>query len=142
MRPAVLIFILLIQVFASCRPESQDRNIERYLVKEIRNRIEVLDRLSSENDSVKVYARAIDEEISSYILLSKDHENLSAAVNKANAYFLNMANSYQLNDDDFTKLNTGMSLSEISSVLRQNELNLFNQLVFKYQSSPSMYTAH
>jgi len=105
--------------------------MNRYFATEIRNRRQMIDQLQRQNDSLKINTAAIDEEINNYILLSKDIENLSAAVNKANAYFLNMANSYDINYSDFTKLSTDMHLNVMATVLKQNELNLLNQLIFK-----------
>ena len=113
-----------------------------YFANEIKNRREVLDNRDKGKDSLKINTAAIDEEINNYILLSKDIENLSASVNKANAYFLNMANSYGINYNDFTKLTTQMHVNEIALVLKQNELNLFNQLIFKTNSAQTTpYTA-
>jgi len=129
-------------IFSFCRDADPGRDMHIYFADEINNRREVLDNREKGKDTLKINTSAIDEEINSYILLSKDRENLSASVHKANAYFLNMANSYGINYNDFTKLNTQMNLDEIALVLKQNELNLFNQLIFKtnlVQATP--YTA-
>lgn len=139
---SILISIFFCLVIISCRDTTQEKEMHAYFNKEIRNRREVLDKLSLQNDSLKINTAAIDEEINNYILLSKDIENLSAAVNKSNAYFLNMANSYGINYADFTKLNTGMHINEMALILKQNELNLFNQLIFKRNPSQNtIYTA-
>lgn len=135
--------IILAISFFGCRNSNQDRDMNAYFDSEIKNRQKLLDKLSVQNnDSLHINTSAIHEEISGYILLSKDIENLSAAVNKSNAYFLNMANSYGINYSDFTKLNTGMHINEMALVLKQNELNLLNQLIFKSNHSHNqVYTA-
>ena len=113
-----------------------------YFEKEISNRIAILDTLALKNDSLKIYASEIHKEVADMILMSRDVENLAAAVNRANAYFVNLSHEYGINSSDFTELNTGMNLNDIASVLRQNELNLFNQLIFKKSpTSVIPYTA-
>lgn len=136
--------LLSLSLFLTCcRDTNPAKGMNAYFDSEIKNRRQLLDSLSAKSDSLKVNTAAIEEEISNYILLSKDIENLPAAVNKSNAYFLNMANSYGINYSDFTELNTGMHINEMASVLKQNELNLFNQLIFKYKQAPAVpYTAH
>jgi len=126
-----IFYFAFILLFSFCGNHDQGADMNRYFATEIRNRRQMIDQLQRQNDSLKINTAAIDEEINNYILLSKDIENLSAAVNKANAYFLNMANSYDINYSDFTKLSTDMHLNVMATVLKQNELNLLNQLIFK-----------
>lgn len=113
-----------------------------YFEKEIQNRRSILDTLTVNNDSLVVNTEAVHQQINDYILLSKDIENLTASVNMANAYFLNLAHTYAIHEKDFTNVSTAMHPNEIAITLKQNELNFFNQLIFKNNSIPlSPYTA-
>ena len=127
----ILLSLFCISVFTFCTNSKENAEMNAYFEKEIKNRREILDKLSLQNDSLNISTLAIHQQVNDYILLSKDVENISAAVNTANAYFLNMANSYGINYADFTKITRDMSLDEIAIILKQNELNLFNQLIFK-----------
>jgi len=113
-----------------------------YFEKEIINRKQLLETLEVKNDSLKVNTAAVDEEINNFILLSKDIENLSAAVNRSNAYFLNLAHTYGINYSDFTELTTAMHPSDMTTILKRNELNFFNQLILKIRPDQAIpYTA-
>lgn len=125
------ICLLIVVTFSFCKNEDPGKEMNAWFEKEISNRREILDTLKVSNDSLKINTAAVHQEVNDLILLSKDVENLSALVDRANAYFLNLAHSYGVNYADFTELNTKMSLSEIASVLKQNELNLLNQVIFK-----------
>jgi hypothetical protein len=138
----LIIAVCLLVSFTFCRNENLTHDIKAYFEKEIQNRWSVLDTLSVSNDSLKVNTEAVNQQINDYILLSKDIENLTASVNMANAYFLNLSHTYAINENDFTKVSTAMHPNEIAITLKQNELNFFNQLIFKnnaIQLSP--YTA-
>lgn len=135
------ISLFLILVAFACRNTGEVRDMNAYFENEIRNRQEVLRKLDTANSS-GINTAAIHEEVNACILLSKDIENLSASVDRGNAYFLNMANSYSISYGDFTKLTTGMHVDEIALVLKQNELNLLNQLIFKLDPGQNqIYTA-
>lgn len=124
-------YFAVLLLLVACRGEKPDKNINQYFEKEIKNRCELIATLEIKNDSLKVNCEALDEEINQFILLSKDIENLSAAVNRSNAYFLNLSHTYGLNYSDFTELNTGMHINEMATILKKNELNFLNQLIFK-----------
>ena len=54
-----------------------------------------------------------------------------------------MSSKHVLNHSDFIVLRTDMHLDEIASNLKQNELNLLNQLIFKSgKTGLPLYTAH
>ena len=118
-------------IFLSCRNEDLTHDMNAYFEKEIAARRVILDTLNVTNDSLVVNTKAVHQEIYDFILLSKDIENLSASVNRANAYFLNLAHTYGLAESDFATINTGMHTKERAIILKQNELNFFNQLILK-----------
>jgi hypothetical protein len=74
-------------------------------------------------------------------LISKDIENLAACANLSNDFFGELAKEFSLNPLDFNSVKTEMHVNEIAVVLRQNELNFLNQLLFKSGSPPALYTA-
>jgi hypothetical protein len=104
--------------------------------------MEVLQSVVISGDSLPLKVLLIDKEVDNLILISKDIENLSASINRANSFFDALTAEFRLQIKDFTKLNTGMHVDEIELVLKQNELNLFNQIIFKITGAKNtMYTA-
>jgi hypothetical protein len=87
-------------------------------------------------------AKAIDRRTRQLILLSKDVENASASVNLSNREFHDWATGFHLNASDFDSLSIGMHREQMEVILRQNELDLLNQLLLKSGHSPSLMTAH
>ncbi|PBQ34397.1 hypothetical protein CNR22_22335 [Sphingobacteriaceae bacterium] len=137
-----IICVLISLIFSFCRNEDPGKEMNAWFEKEIANRRQILDTLKVSNDSLKINTAAVHEEVADLILLSKDVENLSACVNRANAYFLNLANSYGINQSDFGKVSTEMHINVIAITLKQNELNLLNQLIFKSRPNQLIpYTA-
>ncbi|WP_317897391.1 hypothetical protein [Aurantibacillus circumpalustris] len=127
----IQISLFLVLIFSFCRNEDLTRDMNAYFEKEISKRREILDTLKVNNDSLRVNTKTVHEEVNNFILMSKDIENLSASVNTANAYFLNLAHAYRINESDFTNVAVTMHTNEIAVILKQNELNFFNQLIFK-----------
>ena len=101
------------------------------LDREIAERIQRIESYAKMNDTVFTYPKSIDEEVKKVILMSKDIENLQAAVNRGNAYFLSLAKEFKLNIADFEQLNTGMHVDDIGSALKQNEMIFFNHILLK-----------
>lgn len=134
-------FILL---FAnSCRNSGNQTETDEWLNEEIKTRIEVLNDIPQTKDSLFINPDEIDQEINNILLLSKDIENIQASVHRANMYFQKMSSRYVLNQYDFIVLRTDMHLDELATNLKQNELNLLNQLIFKTgKTGLPMYTAH
>jgi hypothetical protein len=134
------LFVLFI--LFSCENKYDKKATLAYFDKEIAHRMEVLTPLVISGDTLRSKISLIDNEVANLILLSKDGENISASVNRANSFFDALAAEFRLQIKDFTKLNTGMHVDEIELVLKQNELNLFNQIVFKSTGAKNtMYTA-
>ncbi|MFO0356377.1 MAG: hypothetical protein ACK50A_05435 [Sphingobacteriaceae bacterium] len=132
-----ILFITLI-VFASCKNKDHSKESESYFKTEIAGRIEKIDQL----DSTYIDPHKIDEEINKFILLSKDIENLNASINRSTQFFDTISIKYQLNRADFTNIDKSMTLDQMAMVLKGNELNLFNQILFKNNKGESlMYTA-
>lgn len=132
-----LLFITLIG-FASCKNKDHSKESESYFKTEIAGRIEKVDQL----DSTYIDPHKIDEEINKFILLSKDIENLNASIIRSTQFFNTISMKYQLNRADFTNIDKSMTLDQMAMVLKGNELNLFNQILFKNNKGESlMYTA-
>ena len=140
MKISSVFFLLLINF--SCQTHSEKKESLNHFNNEIKARMEVLQTLVIAGDSMKIKSKLIDEEVSNLILISKDIENLSASVHRANAFFDALAAEFRIEMNDFTKLNTGMHVDEMELILKQNELNVFNQIIFKNSSGKNtMYTA-
>lgn len=139
-----IVLLSLILLFAnSCRNTNNKSETDAWLDGEIKNRMEVLVNLSQPADINSIHPYEIDREINNILLLSKDIENIQASVNRANRYFETMSSKQALNHSDFIVLRTDMHLDEIATDLKQNELNLLNQLIFKTgKTGLPMYTAH
>ncbi len=139
----IILLNLLLLFASSCRNNGNQNETDVWLNKEIKNRIEVLKQIPQTKDSFFINPDGIDQEINNILLLSKDIENIQASVNRANRYFETMSSKHVLNHSDFIALRTDMHLDEIATDLKQNELNLLNQLIFKTgKTGLPMYTAH
>ncbi len=128
---AMLFFTLL---GSSCRNSNPNQKMDSYFEKEISNRRQILDTRHLTVDSLKVNTAEIDLEINRIILLSKDLENLTASVNRGNSYFKKLNDAFHLDLSEFTILTAAMYGNDIATVLKQNELTLFNRLIFKGQA--------
>jgi len=136
------LLLLTLLILFSCQTKTEKTESRIYFDKEIANRMEVLQSVVISGDSMRSKIGLIDQEVDNLILISKDIENLSASVNRANSFFDALAAEYRIEMKDFIKLNSGMHVDEIELVLRQNELNLFNQIIFKSTGAKNtMYTA-
>jgi regulatory protein YycH of two-component signal transduction system YycFG len=132
------ILLIVLIGFAGCKNKDHSKDSESYFKTEIAGRIEKIDQL----DSNYIDPHQIDSEINKFILLSKDIENLSASINRSTHFFDTLSVKYQLNRADFTNIDKSMTLDQMAMVLKGNELNLFNQILFKNNKGESlMYTA-
>lgn len=93
------------------------------------------------NDTIDSTARAIDQRVRQLVLLSKDIENLPGTVNLSNDEFSAWARTLHINRADLDVLSPEMHVDEIEVLIRQNELDLLNQLVIRSAGSPSLFTA-
>lgn len=126
-------YIILVLFFlnVACRNSNQNKEMDLYFEREIKGRMKILNAYLKSNDSGKINVSEIDKEVNNIILLSKDVENLGASVNRANKYFKALSEKYEINSFDFTTLSVAMHPNDIATILKQNELNVFNQLIFK-----------
>lgn len=131
-------------LFASCAsPEQPQHAGEAMLSKEIQLRLNELQGLKDSLMVKGIEPEAIHTRFGDLLLMSKDHENLQAAVNLSNQYLNELCSKHQFNASALNELNTGMSLSEISYLLKQNELNILNQVMLqKLNRSVSLESAH
>lgn len=131
-----LLFVLFcLVIVSSCRNSNPNEEMDACFDADIKNRMDVLNRFNTVQDSLHINVSHIQKEVDNLLLLSKDIENLSAVVNKANHYFDVVSEQYAIRKLEFIPLTTFMHVNEIASVLKQNELNLLNELVFKTNAS-------
>jgi hypothetical protein len=115
--------------------ENKNKKLNTTINKEIENKIKLLNTGGIQTDSLKANAKQIDSNVNSLILLSKDIENISAAINKSNQYYNKLSETYQINNNQFKKIKVGMHVDDIETILRENELNFFNLILIKNNRS-------
>lgn len=126
---------------AQCTGNKREKQTEAYFKEEIDFRIKKINEINA-SDSIAIDPLKIDAEINKLVLLSKDIENINASINKSKLFFDTIALQLNINRHDFIDIDKTMTLEEISTALKSNELNIFNQVIFKYQKGGSaMYTA-
>ena len=131
-----LLIMLAVAFLVSCSgSENKNRKINASFDKEIGNRIKILNKDSVQTDSLKVNPNEVDSIVNTFILLSKDIENISASINKSNQYFNDLASQYKLSAHDFIKVKNGMHVDDIATTLKQNELSFFNLILLKNNKS-------
>ena len=93
-------------------------------------------------DSLQLDVMEVHTEVDRFLLLSKDIENLDASINLSRKYFDELAVKFNFKRTDFTDITKTMTLEEIANALKGNELNLYNQVLFKYKGAEElMFTA-
>ena len=105
--------------------------MDNYVQKEIQDRIAQINQLNRNKDTVIIDPAAVEKKVNELLLLSKDIENLGACANVANRYFEDLTVQHHLNPADLKKINTGMHIDDISSVLKQNEMVVFNHILLQ-----------
>jgi hypothetical protein len=138
-RSAIVPFLLAL-LLASCS-NRDDRKEELYFSQQIDGRLKIISGLPV-HDTVKKDAVAIHRRVDDLILLSRDIENLGACMHLTNEYFIGIAHRYGINPADFRQLNAGDHVDNISLTIKQNELDLLNQLILRSDSAGKyLYTA-
>ena len=93
-------------------------------------------------DSLQVDIMSVHKDVDRFLLLSKDIENLDASINLSRNYFDELSLKFNFKRTDFTDINKTMTLEEIANALKGNELNFYNQVLFKYKGAEGvMFTA-
>ena len=115
--------------------ENKNKKLNTTINKEIENKIKLLNTSGIQTTSLKANAKQIDSNVNSLILLSKDIENISAAINKSNQYYNKLSETYQINNNQFKKIKVGMHADDIETILKENELNFFNLILVKNNRS-------
>jgi hypothetical protein len=135
------VFLICFAILWSCRGPAVSHYMLLYFEQEVSDRLLAMESPAVKNDSLAQRVREIDKRISEFILISKDIENLAASVSLSNAYFNELSEEFKLKSSDFSSLHPQMHVNEIAVRLRQNELNLFNQLLFRFSGDTALYTA-
>jgi hypothetical protein len=134
-------FLPVLIVFLSfCTERERKEESSAYFKTEIGSRMAAIKDLKLA-DSVKVDVMEVDKEVDRLLLMSKDIENVQASINLSKKFFDELAAKNNINRSDFTDITHEMTLEEIENALKGNELNFFNQILFRYKASPGMYTA-
>jgi hypothetical protein len=115
--------------------ENKNKKVNITINKEIESKLKLLNTSGIQTDSLKANAKQIDSNINSLILLSKDIENMSAVVFKANQYFNTLSQTYKLNSNQFITIKTGMHVDDVTTILKENELKFFNLILIKNNRS-------
>lgn len=115
--------------------ENKNKKVNITINKEIESKLKLLSTSGIQTDSLKANAKQIDSNINSLILLSKDIENMSAVVFKANQYFNTLTQTYKLNSNQFITIKTGMHVDDVATILKENELKFFNLILIKNNRS-------
>jgi hypothetical protein len=136
MKYFILVFTVLL---FSCIDRDRKEASATYFDKEIASRMKAITDLKLSDSIVDVVE--VNEEVDRLVLMSKDVENLQAAINLSKKFFDELAEKNRINRSDFIDLNDEMSLEETATALKGNELNFFNQILFRYKGSTGMYTA-
>ena len=105
--------------------------MDQYVQKEIQDRISRISALNKSRSTVIIDPVAVERKVNDLLLLSKDIENLGACANMANQYFAGLTKQYHLSSSDLGKINTGMHVNDIASVLKQNEMVVFNHILLQ-----------
>ncbi len=136
-------FLFLAALLFNCRHSLNTNTANNeYLEQQITERLHVIAQSTLQTSSSLPDIKKIAGEIDKLILLSKDVENLKASLNQSNSFFENTAKNYNIESSDFEKLYEGMPLEDITTVIKKNELNLLNKIIFKYyNTSGGMFTA-
>ncbi len=132
---SILFIVLSGLIVASCNNSEKNTAVIQSFDKEIENRRAILNRLNMYDDSLAIISQAIHKEVQNLILLSKDVENLPACVNKGNQFFSKMAERYTLSPAHYTVLKHYMFPYELEVALKQNELAVYNQIIFNNGAS-------
>lgn len=138
MRYFIPIFVFL---FVSCTDHDRKEASVAYFDKEIASRMATINDLKLA-DSIKVDVTDINKEFDRLLLMSKDVENLQACINLSGKFYDELAVKYNINRSDLINITHEMSLEETANAIKGNELNFFNQIIFRYKGSAgTMYTA-
>ncbi|MBK7309722.1 MAG: hypothetical protein IPI93_02755 [Sphingobacteriaceae bacterium] len=138
MRYLVVFFVCLA---VSCSRGDREKESQDYFKKEIDSRMAKLKELKFA-DSLQVDILEVHTEVDRFLLLSKDIENLDVSINLSRKYFDELSQKFNFKRTDFTDINKTMTLEEIANALKGNELNFYNQVLFKYKGAEgAMFTA-
>lgn len=129
------IFSLLVLTCACNYSENKNKKVNITINKEIESKLKLLNTSGIQTDSLKANAKQIDSNVNCLIFLSKDIENMSAVVFKANQYFNTLTQTYKLNSNQFITIKTGMHVDDVTTILKENELKFFNLILIKNKRS-------
>ena len=126
------LFFIAVFIFVSCG-ESEKAFVadENQLIKEIQQRLDALSPLKDSLNKIGLEPEAIHTRFQELLLMSKDTENPRACVNTSNQFISNLCAKHGFNPSALQTLSTNFSLAEISFHLKQNELNILNQILLQ-----------
>lgn len=127
-------FFLLVLIVGLTSCETEDKSMrldEGVLDKEIKWRLDSLSSYTEHKGAGSIDCGDIHERIQNLILLSKDKENTKASVELANKYLEELIQNHQLNSSGLIFITRDMSSSQISYLLKQNELSILNTIMLQ-----------
>lgn len=123
--------IVVLQLFFGCRNQHPNKELDKFLDNEINNRLEMLRQDSLETPGNTFDFTAFNRQVQSFLLMTKDVENLKANAQLTNSFFAEKTEQLNLTDVHYTPINTGMTLDNIATQIKQNELSILNACVLK-----------
>jgi hypothetical protein len=129
--PRFLFFLAMFFCFSCGETEKTFVAEENRLIKEIQQRLEELRPLKDSLSSIGIEPEAIHTRFQELLLMSKDIENPRAFINISNQYISDLCAKHEFNPSALQTLSTNFSLAEISFHLKQNELNILNQILLQ-----------
>ena len=135
-------FLIITACFLiACVDRDRKEASSAYFDKEIAARMLAINDLKLA-DSVNINVIDINKEFDRLLLMSKDVKNIQACINLSKNFYDELSAKYNVNRADFIDINHNMTLEETANAIKGNELNLFNQIIFRYKGSVgTMYTA-
>lgn len=129
MRLSVVYSVFFVGLLISCGPEEKQAVPGTDMLnREIQARLGDLLADSASLKGQGISPGAIHTRFQDFLLISKDVENLQASVGLHNQYLTALCTEHQFNKSQLLDLHTGMSTEEIDFTLKQNELQIFNQI--------------
>jgi len=129
--PRFLLFLAIFICFSCGETEKSFIEEENRLIKEIQQRLEELRPLKDSLNKIGLEPEAIHARFQELLLMSKDVENPRACVNTSNQFVSDLCSKHGFNPSALQTLSTDFSLAEISFHLKQNELNILNQILLQ-----------
>ncbi len=126
-----IVFLMALQFLSNCKNQNPNKDLDKFLDGEISDRLQMLRQDSVETNELAFDFTAFNRQIQLFILMIKDIENLKANSKLANAYFEEKIEQLNVAEISYNAIHTDMTLENIATQLKQNELVFLNACVLK-----------